>query len=89
MGDVIGSKARMHAYWSSLGISTTELAEEIDRWIYDERARKMLKRKIIDNVTYERLAEENDISVRQANTIVKAYEAVLFNHLRDLKNFTK
>ena len=42
----------------------------IDEWILSERNRKILKRKLIDKITYENLAEEVDMSVRQIQYIV-------------------
>ncbi len=43
----------------------------IDEWIFNERDRKILKRRLLDGITYERLAEEFDMSDRQIRTIVK------------------
>ena len=42
----------------------------IDEWILSERNRKILKRKLVDKITYENLAEEVDMSVRQIQYIV-------------------
>jgi len=41
----------------------------IDEWIYSERDRKILKRRL-DGLTYEALAAEFDMSVRQVKNIV-------------------
>lgn len=53
-----------------LDISVSELSHLIDEWIYSERDRKILKRRLLDNITYEKLAEEFDLSPRQVNTII-------------------
>lgn len=53
-----------------IDISVSELSVIIDEWIFSERDRKILKRKLIDNVTYERIAEEFGLSPRHVSTIV-------------------
>ena len=53
----------------------------IDEWIHSERDRKILKRRIIDGICYEPLADEMDMSVRQIKNIVYRAEAKLFKHL--------
>lgn len=53
----------------------------IDEWVRKERDRAILKRRILDGITYERLAEEFDLSVRQIKTIVYKSENKIFNKL--------
>ena len=53
----------------------------IDEYIHNERDRAMLKRRYIDGVCFEPLAEEFDISVRQAKNIVYKSEKILVRHL--------
>ena len=55
---------------SKLGISTHQLSYLIDSWVFSERDRALLKRKLIDNISYEPLAEEFQLSVRQTQAIV-------------------
>lgn len=43
----------------------------IDEWIFNERDRKILKRRLLDGITHEKIAEEVDMSVRQIKYIVK------------------
>ena len=65
-------------------ISAGELRDLIDEWIigsHAERDRRLLKRRLIDGLTYEALAEEFDLSVRQTKTIVYKREDQLFRHL--------
>ena len=50
--------------------SRTEIEHAIDEWIFNERNRKILKRRLLDGITYENLAEEFDMSVRQIKKIV-------------------
>lgn len=59
-------------------ISRTELESLIDEWIVGrnaERNRAILKRRLIDGICFEPLAEEFNLSVRQVKNIVyKAQE---------------
>ena len=66
-------------------LSRTEIERLIDEWIIGrnaERNRSILKRRLLDGITYERLAEEFDLSVRQTKTIVYKGEETLFKHIR-------
>lgn len=62
-------------------ISNSELEKAIDEWIHSERDRKILKRRLIDGICYEPLAEEIGMSVRQIKAIVYKAEAKLFRHI--------
>lgn len=62
-------------------VSNSQIAHLIDEWIHSERDRKILKRRLIDGVCYEPLADEMDMSVRQIKNIVSKAEAKLFKHL--------
>lgn len=57
------------------------IEKQIDEWILHERNRAILKRRLLDGITYERLAEEFDMSVRQIKTVVYKSEERLFRHL--------
>lgn len=62
--------------------SRTEISETIDEWILNEKHRSILKRRLLDGVCYEPLAEEFDMSVRQIKRIVYKSEEILFRHLK-------
>lgn len=62
-------------------ISNSQLSELIDEWIKDERNRAIMKRRLIDNICFEPLAEEFDLSVRQTQRIVYKSEQILFKHI--------
>lgn len=67
-----------------MDLSRTELEGLIDEWIIGrnaERDRKILKRRLIDGITYENLAEEFDLSVRQLKNIIYKAEDRLFSHI--------
>lgn len=59
-------------------MSRTEIEFLIDEWIHKERDRKILKRRLLDGICYEPLAEEFDLSVRQVKNIVYKAEERLF-----------
>ena len=61
--------------------SNTQISKVIDEYIHSERDRKVLKRRYIDGICYEKLAEEFDMSTRQIKTIVYKNELTLFKHL--------
>lgn len=64
--------------------SKTEIEAGIDEWIVGrnaERNRMILKRRLCDGVTYDTLAEEFELSVRQVKNIVYKCEDRLFAHL--------
>lgn len=57
-----------------------ELERIIDRWVFDEQTRAILRRKMFDNVSFERIAEELGISTRTAqNKYYKGIQAVIEN----------
>lgn len=65
-------------------LDNLEIAEAIDRYVRGERARAMLKRRLIDEICIEPLAEEFDISVAQTKRIIlkamrQLYERGKFN----------
>ncbi len=53
-----------------MDINLNEIANLIDLWVNSERNRRILKRRLIDGIRYEPLAEEFDLSVRQVKNIV-------------------
>lgn len=63
------------------GLPRSQIERLIDEWILNERNRRILKRRILDGICYEPLAEEFDLSVRQVKTIVYKSEEILFRHM--------
>lgn len=61
--------------------SRSELATAIDEWILNERHRAILKRRLLDGICYEQLAEEFDMSVSQIKRIIYKSQEILFRHL--------
>ena len=58
--------------------TNSKIRELIAEHIHSERDRRILERRLIDGITFERLAEEFDLSVRQTKTIVHRNETILF-----------
>lgn len=61
--------------------TNSEVEKAIDEYIHNERDRKMLKRRLIDGVRYEPLAEEFDLSVRHTKSIIYRCEDIIFSHI--------
>lgn len=51
-------------------LGRTEVNTIIDEYVFNERDRELLKRRILDGIRYEQLAIEFDISVQNAKRIV-------------------
>lgn len=49
--------------------------------IHSARDRKILYRRLVDGITYERIAEEFELSTVQVKRIIYKEEATLFKHL--------
>lgn len=64
-----------------IDVSRTELEKAIDEWALNERDRNILKRRLIDGICFEPLAEEFDLSVRHTKNIVYKGEEKIFRHL--------
>ena len=62
-------------------LSRSEIESLIDEWILNERDRRILKRRMIDGICYEPLAEEFDLSVQRVKSIVYKSKEKLFRHL--------
>lgn len=68
--------------WDKL--SKSQLTNLIDEWIIGknaERDREILKRRLIDGISFERLGEEFDLTPKQIMNIVYKREEHLFAHI--------
>lgn len=63
-------------------MSRSEIDHLINEWIHNERDRAILKRRLLDGIVYEKLAEEFDLSVRQIKNIVYKSQVRLFKHTK-------
>lgn len=62
-------------------LSRTEILSLINEWIHSARDREILKRRWLDGIYYEPLAEEFDLSVRHVKRIVHDAQAKLAKHI--------
>ena len=65
-----------------VGYYRSTVSAAINEWIFNERDRAILKRRLLDGICYEPLAEEFGLSVDRIKQIVYKSEAKLFKHLR-------
>ena len=63
-------------------LSRSQIAHLIDEWILSERDRAILKRRLLDGICYEPLAEEFDLSVRQIKKIVYKGQDKIYRHIK-------
>lgn len=59
-------------------ISATDIENAIELWVHNERDRIILKRVLLDNIHYESLAEELDISVSTVKRAMDKHEYTVF-----------
>ena len=63
--------------------SNSRIREIIGEYIHDEKHRALMVRRLIDNITIERLAEEFDLSVSQTKRIIWKNSEIIFRHLKE------
>lgn len=59
----------------------SEYEKVIEEWIFSERDRRLIRRRLFDGITYEALAEEFDLSVTQVKRIIYKTEAEIIRHI--------
>ncbi len=62
--------------------TNSQISQVIDEYIHSERDRKILKRRFIDGIIFDQLAEEFDLSVRQVKNVVYKSEKMLLKYLK-------
>ena len=63
--------------------TNTRIREIIAEHIHSERNRAILERRLIDGITFEKLAEEFEISVSQVKRIIWKGSETIFRHLKN------
>lgn len=66
-----------------MDLSRSEIESLIDEWIIGKNAardRCILRMRLLDGVTYEKIAESQDMSVRQIKNIVYKRQETLFKY---------
>ena len=61
--------------------TNTQIADLIDEYIHSQRDRDLLKDRLINGYTYEKLAEKYELSVAQVKRIVYKEQSRLFKHI--------
>ena len=67
---------------NNIDIPRSEWEKLIDEWIFSERDRAILKRRLLDGICYEPLAEEFNLSVQQTKHIVYRMQNKLFKNIK-------
>lgn len=62
-------------------LSRSQIEHLIDEWIFSERDRAIAKRRLLDGIYYEPLAEEFDLSERQVKKIVYKAQDTIYRHV--------
>lgn len=62
-------------------LSRTEIEELIDLWIFSERDRAVLKRRILDGIVFEKLGEEFALSTQSVKKIVYKSLDKIYRHI--------
>ena len=62
--------------------TNSRIREAIAEHIHNERDRRILERRLIDGITFERLAEESELSVSQVKRIVWKGSETVFRKLK-------
>ena len=64
-----------------MDLSRSRLEKLIDEYIFSERNRRIMKRFWFDGITYEVIAEEEEMSPRHIPNIVKECELILVKYM--------
>lgn len=67
---------------NTIDLSRTEWENLIDEWIFNERDRTILKRRLLDGLTFEQLAEEFNYSDKNIQRIIYKGTARLFKKIK-------
>lgn len=59
----------------------SEISRLIDEWIFNQRDRAILKRRLLDGITFDQLSEEFYLSPQRIKSIVYKSEEKLFKHV--------
>ena len=65
------------------GLSRAEWSKLIDNWIFNEKHRAILKRRLLDEVKIEKLSEEFNLSVDSIKKIISKNMITLKSHIEN------
>ena len=61
--------------------TNSQIGSLIDEHIHNERNRSILKRRLCDGITYEKIGEEYDLSTQRIKAIIYKAEQTLIRYL--------
>ena len=64
-----------------LEYTNSQIREVITERIHNERDRRLLERRLCDGITYEKLAEEFDLSTQRVKAIIYKAEQKIIRYL--------
>ena len=67
---------------NNIDIPRSEWEKLIDEWIFNERDRAILKRRLLDGLTFEQLANEFNYSTQNIQRIIYKGTARLFKKIK-------
>lgn len=62
-------------------LSRSEISHLIDEWIFNQRDRDILKRRLLDGVTFDQLSDEFFLSPQRIKAIVYKAQDKLYRHV--------
>lgn len=62
-------------------ISNDDIAAMIDKWVKGSRNREIMRDRLLGGMTYEKIAEKHDLSVRYVKTLIYHQEEIIFKHI--------
>ena len=62
-------------------LSRSQYEEVISEWILSERDRQMMRRRFLDGIAFDQLAEEFNLSVQQTKRIVSCNRELILRHI--------
>ena len=62
-------------------LSRSEISHLIDEWIFSERDRQIVKRRMLDGICFEPLAEEFGMSTQSVKNVVYRSLDKIYKHL--------
>ena len=68
-------------------VTNEQIAQAIDSWIHSERDRIILKKRLIDGYTFQKISDylhdkhQIELSVRQLKNVIPRLEEKLFRHI--------
>lgn len=62
-------------------LSWTDWSNIIDEWVFNERDREILKRRLLDGLTYKELQDEFNLSIDRLKRIIYKGQNKIFKHI--------